>query len=157
MRRTVAEDARHRAEQRRLELSSDIDAAFKRAEQRLARAEESGDLHLVLRSQAAINKLLALRAKFAPKPKETITWTAEPKETKPFKSAVIYAEDTPADLRLFPPPATTEELAEAVLIYEVRFINRRPLLDIPRDVAASTEAIDAFAAEGESKEPPLIL
>jgi hypothetical protein len=66
LRRIVDKAAFALREQKRAELSGDIEAAYQSALKRLELAEAKGDLPLILKAQAASSKLLRLRKERAP-------------------------------------------------------------------------------------------
>jgi hypothetical protein len=159
LKRSVADEAKRRAEAKRLRLSNDVDGLYEQACARLKKAEQDGaDMRVILKAQAAVSKALALRSKFAPKPRDqaTLTWT-EKQPVKPFSSVVIFEDPAMA---CFPAP-TAEEIANASIRYVIKFVTRKPTRfdrmfdpadDVARILAGAEPGALAAASDTESKD-----
>lgn len=129
LRRTADEAAKREATAKREALSGDIESSFRKATERLARAEESGDMNLILRAQAGVSKLLALRGKMTPaKPREmSVTATGRPQDRINPKFCIAFPPEYEADFALLGiRPPTDEEQREALATFDIRFVDRRP-------------------------------
>jgi hypothetical protein len=67
MEHNVSSDARRRNDIERRELAGDIRGALKKAQLRLDRADESGNMRLILQAQAGVAKLLGMKARSIPR------------------------------------------------------------------------------------------
>jgi hypothetical protein len=132
LRRRVADENRAKADEKRRVLTGDVESAYKTALARLAKAEEAGDLHLILRAQAAASKLLSLRSKYAPTPRPEITGSPLPSrrwKNQFFKSVVVGLPCPPGESIGSFHHASAEEVASADLVYELRWVTRRRMGD----------------------------
>jgi transposase len=124
LRKTAIEEAKRRAEEKRARLSNDVDGLYEQACARLKKAEEDGaDMRVILKAQAAVSKALALRSKFAPKPRDQATLTCDSVQpVKRFSSVVIFEDPAMA---CFPAPSAAE-IANASIRYVIKFVTRQP-------------------------------
>jgi hypothetical protein len=169
LRREFVDERKQKAEIERRALAGDVESAYKKACERLDRAEASGDLVQVLKAQAGVNKLLALRERGLPRirgeqqitttdPKSQLRKALRDQGTRAF--CVTYEGypvfDTNPDLRNLV-SASASERADAVVEFRVVFRERKRLEDVAAVLDRQNGEREREARERESSvatEPP---
>jgi hypothetical protein len=105
-------------------LSGDIEALSRAGGRAFEEGEQDGDMGVILRAQAAVNKILSLRANMTPRPREEMTITADGRDSwrSRFGGPKIAVID-PQDPHGQPSP---EELASADVVLRIVWV-RMPI------------------------------